>query len=289
MSSLKGNEAIAAAEAQVQRNPHGDFKTVESGRDAYVRRPWTQVQTPLPSWKAGGGANRLDPGWREKAIVDIDPHEPGRPAGFNYKLLISAIVPRPIGFVSSIGPDGGTNLAPFSYTQVVNHDPPTFVIGFAGSVEQAKDSLRNILDTKELVINMISEHFIEAANYTSINAPYRVSEWDLSGLTQLPSDRVRPARVHESVFTAECRLVEHREWRNKDGKVTGVTIFAEAVMFHVREDAINEDRNLVDPAVLRPVSRLGGITYSTIDTGFELPRPDFDKELESGALKDMLG
>lgn len=288
MSNLKGNAAVAASERQIQRNPHPDFKQVEGGREPYVKREWSQRQTPKPSWRAGSGANDLDPEWKSKGIVDIDPYEDGRPAGFNYKLLISAIVPRPIGFVSSISPSGVTNLAPFSYTQVVNHDPPIFVIGFAGSLEEAKDSLRNVVDTKELVINIVSEHFIEATNYTSINAPANVSEWDLSGLTQLPSLKVKAARVHESIFTAECKLVDYKEWKNPSGTTTGVTIFAEALMFHCREDAINDDKNLVDPAVLRPVSRLGGITYSTIDTGFELPRPDFDKAVEDGHIKDIL-
>ena len=102
---------------KVQRNPHPDFKQVEGSRpdwDASSRFRYTK--TPAPEWKFGDGANSLD---ADKAAtkqhVAIDPYEPGRPAPFNYKLLISAIVPRPIAFVSTRSADGTTtNLAPFS-------------------------------------------------------------------------------------------------------------------------------------------------------------------------------
>ena len=93
--------------------------------------------------------------------VDIDPYEEGRPATSNYKLLISSIIPRPIGFVSTRSKDGSsTNLAPFSYTQVVNHDPPMFIVGYAGGFDKAKDSLRNLVESGECVINIISEHYV---------------------------------------------------------------------------------------------------------------------------------
>lgn len=280
---------MADAEAQIQRNPHPDFKSVESSREAYPKREWKHVQTPQPSWRAGDGANQLAGDWKSRKIVDIDPYEDGRPAAFNYKLLISGLVPRPIGFVSSVTKEGKTNLAPFSYTQLVNHDPPIFVIGFAGSIGNAKDTLKNIRDTRELVINTVSEHMIEAMNYTSINAPRDVSEWDLTGFTPIPSVKVKPARVAESIFTIECTLVELKEWENNAGKVTGVTIFAQGVMFHVREDAVNEQRNLIDPAVLKPVGRLGGITYTVADTGLELPRPDFDQEVQKDEVRALIG
>ena len=78
--------------------------------------------------------------WKSHKHVEIDPYEDDRPATSNYKLLISAIVPRPIGFVSTRSKDGSsTNLAPFSYTQVVNHDPPIFIVGYSGGFDKAKD------------------------------------------------------------------------------------------------------------------------------------------------------
>jgi flavin reductase (DIM6/NTAB) family NADH-FMN oxidoreductase RutF len=195
------------AEKDVKRNPHPDFKKVEASRQPFdTNASWNIKQTLDPSWKIGSGAN--DGGASLKIPhVEIDPYEAGRPAVFNYKLLISGIIPRPIGFLSTRSADGkSTNLSPFSYTQVINHDPPLFIVGFAGGFDNAKDSLKNLKESGECVINMISEHFIEAANATSINAPYGVSEWAISGLTPAPSTTVKASRVKEAVFAIEGKL-----------------------------------------------------------------------------------
>ena len=101
------------------------------------------------------------------------------------------------------------------------------------------------------MINIISEHFIEAANSTSINAPYGESEWALSGLTPAPSSTVKASRVKEAIFAIEGKLDFTREYesRSTPGKKTGVLAVIEGTRFWVREDAINEDKNLIDPAV----------------------------------------
>lgn len=195
------------AEKEVKRNPHPDFKKVEASRPPFdTNHHWNIKQTVDPNWKLGSGAN--DGGASLKIPhVEIDPYEHGRPAVYNYKLLISGIIPRPIGFISTRSKDGSsTNLSPFSYTQMINHDPPLFIIGFAGGFDNAKDSLKNLQESEECVINIISEHFIEAANATSINAPYGVSEWPLSGLTPAPCTTVKASRVKEAVFSIEGKL-----------------------------------------------------------------------------------
>ena len=129
------------------------------------------------------------------------------------------------------------------------------------------------------MINIISEHFIEAANLTSVNSPYGISEWALSGLTPASSASVAAPRVKESIFSIEGKLMETKEFESRatPGKKTGVLAIIEGVRFWVREDALNNDRSLIDPAVLRPVSRLGGISYGRLTEGFELPRPDWDE------------
>lgn len=187
-------------------------------------------------------------------------------------------MPRPIAFISTRSQDGTTtNLAPFSYFQVINHDPPLFTVSFVGSIENAKDTLKNLLDTKECVINIISEHFVEAANATSVNAPYGSSEFDIAGLHQAPCSTVQASRVRESIFSVEGKLVETKEFesRVKPGKKTGVLAIIEGTRFWVREDAINEERNLVDLQVLRPISRLGGMQYGRTTEVIEIPRPSF--------------
>jgi flavin reductase (DIM6/NTAB) family NADH-FMN oxidoreductase RutF len=241
----------AAAEKAIGRNPHPDFKKVESSRP-----PWDDTksfafsQTKSPDWKLGSGAN--DSSSSSKSHVEIDPYEEGRPAPFNYKLLISAVVPRPIAFVSTRSKDGtSTNLAPFSYFSLINHDPPLFTIGYSGGFDKAKDSLRNLKESEECTINIISEHFVEAANSCSINAPYGESEWAISGLTPAESKTVKASRVKEAVFTVEGKVESLREFESRatKGKKTGVLAIIEGTRFWVREDAINEQRNLIDPAV----------------------------------------
>lgn len=284
------HEQKVDAEQTVKRNPHGDFKAIEASREKWNEsQEWRFTQTKNPNWKLGDGANDGGESLKKKHI-EIDPYAEGRPAVNNYKLLISGIIPRPVGFVSTRSKDGSsTNLAPFSYTQVVNHDPPVFCIGYAGSMEKAKDSLKNLVETGECVINMISEHFLEAANSTSINAPYGVSEWALSGLTPAPCALVKCSRVKEAVFSIEGKLMETKEFESRatPGKKTGVLAIVEGVRFWAREDAINEDRNLLDPNVLRPMARLGGITYSRTLDGIEIPRPDFDKEMQETGREDL--
>lgn len=240
------------AEKAIKRNPHPDFKKVESSREPWDKSlAWNIKQTVKPDWKYGYGGNDGGASLKKKH-VEIDPYEEGRPATYNYKLLISAIVPRPIGFVSTRSKDGSsTNLAPFSYFQMINHDPPLFIIGYAGGFDNAKDSLKNLSESGECVINIISEHFIEAANASSVNAPYGESEWCLTGLTPVPSTTVKPNRVKEAVFSVEGKLESTREFESKatPGKKTGVLAIIEGTRFWVREDAINEDKNLIDPAV----------------------------------------
>lgn len=255
-----------------------DFGKVQASRPDFRReREVTFTKPPSPEWKQGDGAN--DGGASlKKNHVEIDPYEEGRESASNYKLLISGIVPRPIGLISTRSKDGSsTNLAPFSYSQVINHDPPLFVVGFVGAFEKAKDSLRNLSETGECVINIISEHFVEAANSTAINAPYGVSEWDVSGLHQAPGSVVQAARVKESLFSIEGKLVETREFESRatPGKKTGVMAVIEGVRFWVRDDAINDDKNLIDLKVLKPISRLGGVSYGRTTEAMEIPRPNF--------------
>jgi flavin reductase (DIM6/NTAB) family NADH-FMN oxidoreductase RutF len=122
----------------------------------------------------------------------------------NYKILISG-VPRPISLISTISKDGVANLAPMSYFQVVDHDPPTFVVGFLARASRSKDTLVNLKENREYVINVVSEHMIEGVNGTSIDVPHGVSEWALSGFYAAPSSKVEPSRVKEAIFSIERR------------------------------------------------------------------------------------
>ncbi|KAI0423749.1 hypothetical protein F5Y09DRAFT_326518 [Xylaria sp. FL1042] len=289
--------AIATTAASMSRHP--DFKTVEASRpDWDTSAHFRHTKTADPNWTFGQGANALGAGSAAAKHVSIDPYEEGRPAIFNYKLLISGITPRPIGFVSTrsgtAGEGGGGgggagaeeetfNLAPFSYFNVVCTDPPIFALGVASPLsDPKKDTLRHLVATGECTVNMISEHFIEAANATSVDAPTGFSEWAISGLTAAHDTvAVRAPRVREAVFAVECKVESIREFESRatPGKKGGCVVLLEGVRFWVREDAINAERNLVDAAVLRPMSRLGGITYGRVTEAIELPRPVFERDV----------
>jgi flavin reductase (DIM6/NTAB) family NADH-FMN oxidoreductase RutF len=266
----------------VLKSRHGDFKEAESKRpEFHSQAPVTVSKVPSPDWRYGGGAN--DKSGMGKDHVEIDPFEEGRPMMSNYKLLISGI-PRPISFLSTVSRDGASNLAPFSYFQVVDHDPPIFVIGFSARAQRPKDSLKNLRDTGECVINVVTEHMIEAVNATSVDVPYEVSEWPLSGLHSAPSATVKPSRVNEAIFSIEGKLLEIKELdfhgKGREGKPTGSLAIIEATRFWVREDALNKERSEIDLGVLRPLTQLGGISYGRVRETFELPRPSFAGEME---------
>lgn len=259
------------------------FKETESSRKPFEPSLGVSVsQTPAPNWKYGDGAS--DSSSLEKSHVEVDPNEDGRPMISNYKLLISAI-PRPVSFVSTVAKDGTPNLAPFSYFQVVDHDPVILVIGFSARPGRSKDTQRNLEETGECVISMLSEHFVEAANATSLDVPYETSEWGLSGLTAKDSTTVLPKRVQEAVFSIEGKLLEMKSLdyhgHAAQGKPAGALAIIEAKRFWIREDALNETRDNVDLEALRPVVQLGGISYGRVRDTFELSRPSLKTELEN--------
>lgn len=231
---------------------HPDFKTAEASREDWDKTSsFHLTKTIDPSWTFGSGANATH---TDGPHVAIDPYAPGRSAGLNYKLLISAITPRPIAFLSTRAADGSTNLAPFSYFSLAGHDPPLFTVSFSSPLDGAKDSLRNLVESRECVINIISEGFVEAANSCAVDTPHGVSEWDVAGLT--PGNDcldVKCPRVKEAVFAVEGKLESIREYesRGTPGKKTHVIAIIEGTRFWVKGDAVNEEQSIVDPAVSR--------------------------------------
>ena len=155
-----------------------------------------------------------------------------------------------------------------------------FVIGFSSRPDRVKDTYRNLTETGECVINTVSENMIEAVNATSIDAPYGVSEWDISGLHEAPSSIVRPARVQESVFSVEAKVVDSKEFSDhqREGMSVAGMVLVKATRFWVREDAANEEASHVDLGVLRPLAQLGGMAYGRVGATFELPRKRWSDE-----------
>jgi flavin reductase (DIM6/NTAB) family NADH-FMN oxidoreductase RutF len=193
-----------------------------------------------------------------------------------YKLMIGAIVPRPIAFVSSVDGHGVRNLAPFSYYTAVSADPP--VVLFCPSVRREdserglaahKDTLRNIVGNNEFVINVVTEALVERMNATSAQVPPEIDEFELAGLTAVASELVKPPRVAESPVQMECRLRQIVEI--SDRPAGGSIVLGEVLRFHVREELVDNFR--IDPDKLAAVGRMGGPTYVRTRDHFDLERP----------------
>lgn len=188
-----------------------------------------------------------------------------------YKVLIGSVVPRPIAFVSSISPDGAFNLAPFSFFTVASSHPPVlaFTVGNRAKADPRKDTLRNITSVREFVVNVVSEEFAEKMNLCSGEYPPEVDEFQVSGLTPIPSDLVKPPRVAESHVNMECRLLYTI---SMSGLVSGGNlVLGEVIRFHVDDAYVNNYR--IDQDKLRAIGRMGGSGYTRTRDRFDMIRP----------------
>lgn len=188
-----------------------------------------------------------------------------------YKLLIGAVVPRPIALVSSLSRAGVRNLAPFSFFTVASANPP--VVCFCPMVRPAggapKDTRRNIEETREFVVNIVSEDFASKMNITSGDYPPDVDEFTVSGLTPVPSLVVNPPRVGESLVNMECKLQQIVDVST--APLGGCIVLGEIVRFHVADGLLDNFR--LDPDKLRAIGRMGGTSYTRTKDRFELARP----------------
>ncbi|KAF9484822.1 hypothetical protein BDN70DRAFT_872072 [Pholiota conissans] len=250
---------------------------------------FTFTESPNPGWKHGQSVETTPEGqaWMEgeKAgwtVLDTSKEEMRK----IYSVLVSGIVPRPVAFVSSISEDGFENLAPFSWFNQACLNPPIITLACLSNSKSAKDTARNIKSTKGFTVNIISEPWIEQANFASIDAPYGISEWPITGLTKAPSVQVKAARVKESAFVLECELYQAVEIKNPQTDAVSSTLILGLVKYiHMRNDVIGPTGGTIDPGKLKAVGRLGGLNYSKVSEGYTLERPawkDFgDKILES--------
>ena len=197
-----------------------------------------------------------------------------------YKILIGSVLPRPIAWVSSTNKSGINNLAPFSFFNVVSSRPPILVFSPGlkavrngeGQLETvAKDTLVNIKDRGEFVVNVVSRQLAEKMNQTSANYPPDVSEFEEAGLSATASHVVSVPRVGEALISMECKLQQVIEFGQHLG--AGNLVIGEIVCFHLDESVYKD--GYVDVAVLQPVGRLAGVEYCGINDKFEIPRPTF--------------
>lgn len=189
-----------------------------------------------------------------------------------YKIMIGSILPRPIGWISTIDPTGRPNLAPFSFFNAVCGNPPhvLFCPMIRGTDLRQKDTLANVRATGEFVVNIVTEELAEAMNITSAEFPVEVDEFEAAGLEKSPSVKVRPPRVAASPIHYECQVVQIVDLGSQPGG--GSVVIGRVVHLHVDERVlINRDK--IDLSALKPIGRLAGSAYCRVREVFEMPRP----------------
>lgn len=182
-----------------------------------------------------------------------------------YRVLISAVVPRPIALVSTRAADGSTNLAPFSYFNAIASEPPLIGIAINDRASDPKDTLRNIRETREFVVNIVSRGLMDAMVQTAGDWPRGVSEFGPAGLTPAASERVQAPYVAESPLQLECRLHQEIALGNS------FLIVGEVVWIRVADEVVTDGR--IDAAKLAPVGRLGGEFYAPLGEVVKVSRP----------------
>lgn len=188
-----------------------------------------------------------------------------------YKLLTGLIIPRPIAWVSTINSNGIANLAPFSYFNAAGDDPPHVMFSISNSGNVQKDTLRNILQNKEFVVNMVPFDLTEKMNATAAALPPDESEFDFAQVQKGQAVKVQPPLVAESPVSMECVLVHHYTLeQHQHGGST--IIIGKIVHFHVR-DAILLENMHVNIDQYQPISRLAGANYAKLGELFTIKRP----------------
>ncbi len=187
-----------------------------------------------------------------------------------HQYLLGAVGPRPICFVSTIDKNGNHNLAPFSFFNVFSVNPPLAIFSpnLNGRTGAKKDTLLNILEVPECVINLVTYNMVEQMSLTSSPFPREVDEFTKSGFTSLKSELVSPLRVAESPVQLECKVMEV--------KTIGACnlVFCEILKMHVSESVLNKD-NKIDQTKIDLVARMGGNFYARAhgDALFEIEKP----------------
>jgi flavin reductase (DIM6/NTAB) family NADH-FMN oxidoreductase RutF len=186
----------------------------------------------------------------------------------------SLVVPRPIGWITTLSPEGDVNLAPFSFFNAVGDAPPLVAFAPQGRKPDRpiKDSLANVEATGEFVCNLATYDLREQMNLTSAHLPAGADEMRAAGLTPLPSRLVKPPRVAESPAHLECRYLQTVDLPAWDPAERQVLVIGEVVGVHIDDRLIKDGR--VDIVGARPIARLGYSLYASVDDSFYMRRPD---------------
>jgi flavin reductase (DIM6/NTAB) family NADH-FMN oxidoreductase RutF len=192
------------------------------------------------------------------------------PAKECYKLMVSTITPRPIAWVVSQNSKGHLNAAPFSFFNAFSGDPPVVGIGMSSHEPgRPKDSRKNIRETGEFVVNLVSEENAEAMNVTAIEFDAGVNELTQAGLATCPSVHVKPPRIAASAVSMECKLMQIVPLGTESGLVLG-----RVLAMHVRDEMVlDAEKHYIDTPKLKLIGRMHGTGwYARTSDLFQMPR-----------------
>lgn len=178
-----------------------------------------------------------------------------------YFLMTALVIPRPIGWISTISAKGVSNVAPYSYFNMMGNDPPYVAFASTG----IKDSLRNLREVPQFVANIVTMHVLEEMNFTSTDFPHDESEFGWAGLTAAPSAKVKPFRVLEAKAHIECEVKQIITDHNTN------IVLGRIVHTHVSPSVWKDGR--IDPRLLDPVCRLSGSGYAQLGELVNIARP----------------
>ena len=188
-----------------------------------------------------------------------------------YKIMIGSILPRPIGWISTVDKDGNANLAPYSFFNAICANPPhvLFCPGIHRDSGNQKDSLNNVKETGQFVVNIVTEATAEAMNLTATVLPPDVDEFEFSGLTTAPSQVVKPPRVAESPIHYECEVTQIISVSDQPGG--GSVVIGRVVHLHV-DDSVLIGTDKINLEALKPIGRLAGTSYNRVTDIFDMTR-----------------
>jgi len=203
--------------------------------------------------------------------------------------LLGAVAPRPICFASTVDKDGNPNLSPFSFFNVFGSNPTTLIFSPARRVRDntTKHTLQNILETKEVVINVVNYAMVQQASLSSCEYPKGIDEFEKSGFTKLASEKIKPWRVAESPVQMECKVREVIETGTEGG--AGNLVVCEVLVMHINDDILNE-KNQIDPHKIDLVARMGADHYcrASGNAVFDVAKPNTQLGIGVDALPESI-
>lgn len=198
-------------------------------------------------------------------------YEPGvTPHGLPHDPFKSCVVPRPIGWISTVDREGRHNLAPYSQFQNVTFNPPIVMFSANQNTDGVrKDSVRNAEDTGQFVWNMATYALREAVNKSAEELPHGVDEFEHAGLVKLPSRKVKPMRVAGSPIQFECEYLNTLRFPGVPPMGTADVVFGRVVAIHI-DDEVIDDKGMLDILKIQPLARMGYYDYTFVDNKFEM-------------------